>query len=282
MILIRPNILINTKIQTKSISNRNCYAFGEMSLFKVSSNKLVYIIFMAILLFLSSCSQSVKFTSSRVSDRENDKEYLSNSSNSTKELKEKRNPNSKRTSDNVTSNKSKLDKIATPEDKYNVGIGAYSDNHFSPYKPIPKKQNKIELEKNQSKNKEYHENGNRVVLTSTKWLGTPYRYGGNGENGIDCSALTQNVYKEIGVEIPRTSAEQYEFCDLIEPEERKVGDLVFFAKSTTISHVGIYVGDNEVIHASTSQGVIKQSIFSPFLYNNFVSFGRVSDYMSMK
>lgn len=275
MILIRSNNIINTK----SISQNNRFYSIEDYPTRAYTFKLVYIIFVAFLLFLSSCSQSVKFSSNRV----NDNDYnITKNTNSSKDFKEKRNPNSKRASDNVSTNKSKLDKIASPEDKYNVGIGAYSDNHFSPYKPIPKNKSKIESDKFLNKSKENHEYGNRIILTSSKWLGTPYRYGGSSENGIDCSALTQNVYKEIGVEIPRTSAEQYEFCDLIEPEERKIGDLVFFAKSTTISHVGIYVGDNEVIHASTSQGVIKQSIFSPFLYNNFVSFGRVSEYMSMK
>ncbi len=255
-------------IENKSILNIN----DKISLVIKITKLFVVVLFLQ--LILASCSQSVRFTSTKVTTKEN----LASTENK-KSDKESRAGKSKRASDNVKKNTNKLDLSNNPtiaNDKSNDN--SYNENHFNPYKPIPKKSSKINAENEN----EINEQGELIVHASSKWLGTPYQYGGTTEDGIDCSALTQNSYSEVGIAIPRTSAEQYEYCDLIEPDERKVGDLVFFAKNTTISHVGIYAGENEVIHASTSQGVIKQSIYSPFLFNNFVSFGRVNKSMSMR
>lgn len=230
----------------------------------------LFVVVLFLQLILSSCSQSVRFTSNNVGNNNN-----LTSTEQRKKENESRVGKSKRASDNVKKNTNKLDLSNNPTI---ANDNSYNENHFNPYKPIPKKSSKINAENDN----EINEQGEMIVHASSKWLGTPYKYGGTSEEGIDCSALTQNSYNEVGILIPRTSAEQYEYCDLIEPDERKVGDLVFFAKNTTISHVGIYAGENEVIHASTSQGVIKQSIFSPFLFNNFVSFGRVNKSMSLR
>lgn len=225
--------------------------------------KLISLISVTTLIFLASCSESVKFSSTRVHSEGN---FANNDYK--KSIKDKA---SKQNSNSVTTNTSKLGAISSTN-----GNNEYKENHFNPFKPVPKTKNKI-IAENQSELTEF---GEKIIFEGNKWLGTPYQYGGNSYNGVDCSALTQNVYKQSGYDIPRTAAEQYEYCNLIEPENRQVGDLVFFAQNTSISHVGIYAGNNEVIHASTSQGVIQQSIFSSFLYNNFVSFGRLPKFIS--
>lgn len=247
-------------------------------------NKIKYLsILLITILFLDSCSNSVKFSSKlntsgneNISkEQKNDNKKIDNNTQFPKQFTKRRN------SDNVAKNNKKLNN-PNPEDKYNNDIIEFDKNHFNPYKPIPKSSKKLKEEEEFLKNKELNSHGELIVHNSNKWLGTPYKFGGVDENGVDCSALVQNVYDESGIKIPRTSNEQYEFCELVEPEERKVGDLVFFAAQSTISHVGIYAGENEVIHASSSQGVIKQSIFSNFLFNNFVSFGRVTKEMTLK
>lgn len=101
--------------------------------------------------------------------------------------------------------------------------------------------------------------GEKVVETAMKYLGNPYVYGGNSlTNGTDCSGFTQGVMKIHGVTIPRTSSGQSKVGTLITKENLQRGDLLFFGSSTTaISHCGIYIGDDKMIHASSpSTGII--------------------------
>lgn len=83
--------------------------------------------------------------------------------------------------------------------------------------------------------------------------GSPYRYGANGPDAFDCSGLVQYVYGRAGAKVPRTTRAQYDavsrrYLDQLEP-----GDLVFFRTAgIQVSHVGIYVGDDEFVHAPKS------------------------------
>lgn len=266
---------INSRNNSKNVITKNNIVIPYRNI------KYLLVLFVAIML-LDSCSNSVKFSSNlnksgneNISNVKNNDKKLDNNTQFPKQFNKRRN------SDNVAKNNKKLNN-PNPEDKYNNDIIKFDKNHFNPYKPIPKSSKKLKDEEDFYKNNEINSHGELIVHHTNKWLGTPYKFGGIDESGIDCSALVQNVYNDSGIKIPRTSNEQYEFCDLVEPDDRKVGDLVFFAAQSTISHVGIYAGENEVIHASSSQGVIKQSIFSNFLFNNFVSFGRVTKEMSLK
>nr|WP_319782199.1 NlpC/P60 family protein [Oceanisphaera sp. IT1-181] len=88
-----------------------------------------------------------------------------------------------------------------------------------------------------------------------KWRGTPYRFGGVDDQGIDCSAFTRNVYQEAyGMELPRSTYEQIELGREISQQELQPGDLVFFRTGRT-QHNGVYVGDGKFAHASSSVGV---------------------------
>ncbi len=88
-----------------------------------------------------------------------------------------------------------------------------------------------------------------ILAEARQALGTPYRYGGTGNNGVDCSGLVQRVYARAGIPVPRTSRRQF---DRLPPtDEARPGDLLFFdtAGGGDASHVGIYLGDDEMIHA---------------------------------
>ena len=88
------------------------------------------------------------------------------------------------------------------------------------------------------------------------WIGIPYRWGGTTRRGIDCSAFVQQyVRATLGIELPRTTATQRYEGVSIDKSELIPGDLVFFRRRGT-RHVGVYLGDNEFIHAASSRGVM--------------------------
>ncbi|WP_347220151.1 C40 family peptidase [Chryseobacterium sp.] len=108
---------------------------------------------------------------------------------------------------------------------------------------------------------------NDVLKDAEKYLGTPYRFGGNTSSGFDCSGFTVKVFEENDFNLPRRSTDQAGTGKNIDIREVKPGDLLFFATAggSRVSHVGIVhdIGpDGEVkfIHASTSKGVIISSL----------------------
>ena len=105
-----------------------------------------------------------------------------------------------------------------------------------------------------------------ILSEANTYLGTPYRFGGSTRSGIDCSAFVLNVYEETtGLELPRVAAEQAELGERVDRQQLQKGDLVFFAHSRRISHVGIVQevtpeGEIKFIHADTSRGVMISSL----------------------
>ena len=108
--------------------------------------------------------------------------------------------------------------------------------------------------------------GDKIVATANKYIGVPYVWGGSSPSGFDCSGLVQYAFKAHGINLPRTSKQQWTVGTVISKSELKPGDLVFFANTYTsgISHVGIYVGDNQFIHASSSKGVMISSLSNTY------------------
>lgn len=126
-----------------------------------------------------------------------------------------------------------------------------------------------------------------LLSEAESWIGVPYLYGGNDRNGIDCSGFVLQVYlKALKISLPRTSRQQNEYCTSVKRERLQPGDLVFFDTKRkidgTVSHVGLYVGDGNMIHASTSKGVILTSIDSDFYSSRFLGGGRVEPFYAMK
>lgn len=118
-----------------------------------------------------------------------------------------------------------------------------------------------------------------VIKAARSWLGVSYAYGGNSRNGTDCSGLTCMAYETgAGIKLPRSSREQAEYCRRIRRDELRPGDLVFFTSSSggsRINHVAIYIGDNMIIHATTSQGVTVSSLDERYWSRHFYCCGRV-------
>lgn len=103
--------------------------------------------------------------------------------------------------------------------------------------------------------------GAAVVAAATKYLGVPYQWGGTDpKSGLDCSGLTQRVFADVGIDLPRTSSQQATAGrPVANLADAKPGDLVFFDYSSRpgIDHVGIYVGDGKMIAAPQEGEVVK-------------------------
>jgi len=110
------------------------------------------------------------------------------------------------------------------------------------------------------------------------WIGTPYRFGGSSRNGIDCSAFTKEIYSKVfNTVIQRNSREIFSMSTPVSREELKEGDLVFFKiNSRSISHVGIYLGNNRFAHASSSRGVVLSNLNDPYFKRYFYKGGRLN------
>lgn len=113
----------------------------------------------------------------------------------------------------------------------------------------------------------------RLVQAARSYLGVPYQWGGTSpENGFDCSGLVMAIYKLNGINIPRTSREQFDSGTPISSRRLSPGDLVFFSTQGghRISHVGIYVGDGEFIHAPGEGKQIRVDLLSrPYYEEHF-------------
>ncbi|WP_232226073.1 C40 family peptidase [Salinisphaera hydrothermalis] len=89
-----------------------------------------------------------------------------------------------------------------------------------------------------------------------RWAGTPYRYGGQSRNGVDCSSFVRQTVDTVeSYELPRTTVEQAQVGMSIPRQDLEAGDLVFFKTGALSHHVGIYLGRGRFMHASSSQGV---------------------------
>jgi cell wall-associated NlpC family hydrolase len=96
-----------------------------------------------------------------------------------------------------------------------------------------------------------------------QFLGNPYVWGGTSlTKGADCSGFVQSVFKKYGVSLPRTSREQANAGTTIQASQLQPGDLIFYAKGGTINHVAIYIGNGQVIHASSPKTGIKISSYN--------------------
>lgn len=96
-----------------------------------------------------------------------------------------------------------------------------------------------------------------ISETASHFIGTPYRFGGEGPSGIDCSSFVQQVFHAHQIDLPRTAREQINVGSDIPQGDLRKGDLVFFQTYAAYpSHVGIYLGDGKMIHASSGKGEV--------------------------
>lgn len=132
-----------------------------------------------------------------------------------------------------------------------------------------------------SQQKEPDFNPDNVKMLKSKaygFLGTRYRFGGTSRNGLDCSAFVQKVFNEMEVNLPRTAREQFERGEVVIRGDMQKGDLVFFRTYASFpSHVGIYLGGNRMIHASSrDKKVVISSVDTPYYRSRFIGAKRIS------
>jgi cell wall-associated NlpC family hydrolase len=116
-----------------------------------------------------------------------------------------------------------------------------------------------------------------IIATAKKYIGVPYVWGGSTPSGFDCSGLVQYVFKQHGITLNRTTKTQYQHGTFVAKINLQPGDLVFFQNTYTtgISHVGIYIGSGEFIHASSSQGVTISSLSNSYWSSHYYGARRV-------
>lgn len=117
-----------------------------------------------------------------------------------------------------------------------------------------------------------------IAANAHNYIGCRYSYGSSGPSAFDCSGFTSYLYRQQGYTLPRTSASQGSYGTYVEKQNLTAGDLVFFSNRSDrkINHVGVYVGDNNFIHASTSgRGVVMDSLGTNYYTRNYVTARRI-------
>jgi len=109
-----------------------------------------------------------------------------------------------------------------------------------------------------------------------KWYGTPYKFGGESLNGVDCSALVESIYRDaFGLKIPRTTSQQVKIGYKISKNSTKEGDIVFFKTGYNTRHSGIYLENGHFINTSSKYGVTISSLHNPYWKSKYWQSRRV-------
>jgi cell wall-associated NlpC family hydrolase len=119
----------------------------------------------------------------------------------------------------------------------------------------------------------------KLDQTVSKLIGIDYDYGGTTTSGFDCSGFTGYVFKKLGISLPRTSRDMFNWDEgkKVAKDDLRAGDLVFFnTNGSGVSHVGIYVGNNKFAHAA-SRGVTITSLDEGYYAKRYLGARRVMD-----
>lgn len=111
-----------------------------------------------------------------------------------------------------------------------------------------------------------------LVTNAMKYIGVGYHYSQSNENGFDCSGYVKYVYENFGYSLPRSSLDQYKQSRHVKAKEARPGDLVFFVtRGKKISHVGIYLGNNQFIHSPSKGKSVSISNLDEIYYKNHLA-----------
>ncbi|MDT8715265.1 C40 family peptidase [Clostridium sp. 19966] len=114
----------------------------------------------------------------------------------------------------------------------------------------------------------------KLLQYAYSFIGTPYVYGASGSKAFDCSGFTSYVYRSLGIELPHSAAGQASFGKNVSKGSLAPGDLIFFAQGGGISHVGIYIGEGQFIHASSGSHKVTISDLSEDYYVRYYAGAR--------
>lgn len=118
----------------------------------------------------------------------------------------------------------------------------------------------------------------KFVAETKKYIGSPYVLGATGPDTFDCSGLVYYVARTaLGIQLPRTARSLYNYCSIVSDSKREIGDLVFFGTTTSVTHVGIYIGNGQFISAISdgpNTGVIVSSLNQPYWQPKYVGTGQ--------
>ncbi len=130
-----------------------------------------------------------------------------------------------------------------------------------------------------AKNIESNQALSNLKKSAYSFLGARYRFGGTSRSALDCSSFTQQVFREQKVSLPRTAREQFNVGNEVMRGDLKKGDLVFFQTYASFpSHVGIYLGDRKMIHASSREHrVVISSMDTPYYLSRYLGARRMSN-----
>lgn len=118
--------------------------------------------------------------------------------------------------------------------------------------------------------------GARIIAEAEKYIGVKYVYGGTSPSGFDCSGLVQYTMKNVGISVNRSSRDQYKNGVAVARSDLQAGDLVFFSKGGSITHVGIYAGNDKVIHSPSAGHTVCYTTLSHMCsYSTYVGARRV-------
>ena len=116
-----------------------------------------------------------------------------------------------------------------------------------------------------------------LIAKAYTYRGTPYVYGGTGYGGIDWSGFTMQCFAAVDIKLSHSASAQYRRATPVTTAQRAAGDLVFFTApgSSSIEHVGIYLGGGRFIHAGTSTGVTVSSLSQSYWANHYYGAARL-------
>ncbi len=158
-------------------------------------------------------------------------------------------------------------------------VGVIGINSCKSHKKPVKKTPKTQVKKPHTVIKVYASGNDNKKLYKVlnEWMGTPYKYGGADKKGVDCSGFVMNIYKEVyDIDLYRSAYDIMKNVYFVEKTELKEGDILFFitGKENKVSHVGIYLKNNQFVHSSTSKGVVISRLDEPYYQKAFHKAGR--------
>ena len=145
--------------------------------------------------------------------------------------------------------------------------------------PTRKLITKADFEKTNTDKRTSSEKRNLFINCAKAYMGTPYVLGGESKSGIDCSGLIYMAAQQAGLgKLPRTAKTQYSITQKISDSQREPGDLIFFQADSKISHVAIYLGDNQVLHSISDgpkTGVVTSKLSEKYWKQHYYGAGRI-------